>query len=386
MGEDDYDVIEETVVEGEGGTGLDPDATDVYEENEGAGEEGGDEGTAEEERRPRKARRTPAAPAKTATPVWVWALAGGGALVAIAAILAFLHAREANGQVMTRRPAMSSAQASPVAQGETEPVSPVTYGTAGTAPASPAGTPFPSSAQSVPGVAMGAPPPVVPAGAPLAGTGGGGMPSSGSGNGVPSAAAAETAPVASGTAFPGPGILVPSRGGGSPMNASAAVGTAPGVAGNGATALAATLRANLTAQQKTLKSILTQLEALRSSLRHPVTRPAAPAGLVLRLREQRDTAWRQVRALSEDRDTLRLEVARLKERLRLVGTGRRIFQGWRLIGVSDSAAILRNGQGSLRVVTPGHAFGGVRILAIDAANLSVRTSAGRIPLPAIRLP
>ena len=386
MGEDDYDVIEETVVEGEGGTDLDPDAADGYEENEGAGEEERGEGTVEEERRPRKARRTPVAPAKTATPVWVWALAGGGALVAIAAILAFLHAREANGQVMTRRPAMSSAQASPVAQGETEPVSPVTYGTAGTAPASPAGTPFPSSAQSVPGVAMGAPPPVVPAGAPLAETGGGGMPSSGSGNGVPSVVAPETAPVASGTAFPGQGILAPSRGDGSPMNASAAAGTAPGVTSSGATALAATLRANLTAQQKTLKSILTQLKALRASLRHPVTRAAAPAGLVLRLREQRDTAWRRIRALSDDRDTLRLEVARLKERLRLVGAGRRIFQGWRLIGVSNSAAILRNGQGALRVVTPGHAFGGVKILAIDAANLSVRTSAGRIPLPAIRLP
>ncbi len=386
MGEDDYDVIEETIVEGEGGTDLDPDAADGYEENEGAGEEERGEGTVEEERRPRKARRTPVAPAKTATPVWVWALAGGGALVAIAAILAFLHAREANGQVMTRRPAMSSAQASPVAQGETEPVSPVTYGTAGTAPASPAGTPFPSSAQSVPGVAMGAPPPVVPAGAPLAETGGGGMPSSGSGNGVPSVVAPETAPVASGTAFPGQGILAPSRGDGSPMNASAAAGTAPGVTSSGVTALAATLRANLTAQQKTLKSILTQLKALRASLRHPVTRAAAPAGLVLRLREQRDTAWRRIRALSDDRDTLRLEVARLKERLRLVGAGRRIFQGWRLIGVSNSAAILRNGQGALRVVTPGHAFGGVKILAIDAANLSVRTSAGRIPLPAIRLP
>ena len=386
MGEDDYDVIEETVVEGEGGTDLDPDAADGYEENEGAGEEERGEGTVEEERRPRKARRTPVAPAKTATPVWVWALAGGGALVAIAAILAFLHAREANGQVMTRRPAMSSAQASPVAQGETEPVSPVTYGTAGTAPASPAGTPFPSSAQSVPGVAMGAPPPVVPAGAPLAETGGGGMPSSGSGNGVPSVVAPETAPVASGTAFPGQGILAPSRGDGSPMNASAAAGTAPGVTSSGVTALAATLRANLTAQQKTLKSILTQLKALRASLRHPVTRAAAPAGLILRLREQRDTAWRRIRALSDDRDTLRLEVARLKERLRLVGAGRRIFQGWRLIGVSNSAAILRNGQGALRVVTPGHAFGGVKILAIDAANLSVRTSAGRIPLPAIRLP
>ncbi len=386
MGEDDYDVIEETIVEGEGGTDLDPDAADGYEENEGAGEEERGEGTVEEERRPRKARRTPVAPAKTATPVWVWALAGGGALVAIAAILAFLHAREANGQVMTRRPAMSSAQASPVAQGETEPVSPVTYGTAGTAPASPAGTPFPSSAQSVPGVAMGAPPPVVPAGAPLAETGGGGMPSSGSGNGVPSVVAPETAPVASGTAFPGQGILAPSRGDGSPMNASAAAGTAPGVTSSGATALAATLRANLTAQQKTLKSILTQLKALRASLRHPVTRAAAPAGLILRLREQRDTAWRRIRALSDDRDTLRLEVARLKERLRLVGAGRRIFQGWRLIGVSNSAAILRNGQGALRVVTPGHAFGGVKILAIDAANLSVRTSAGRIPLPAIRLP
>ena len=384
MGEDDYDVIEETVVEGEGGTDLDPDAADGYEENEGAGEEERGEGTVEEERRPRKARRTPAAPAKTATPVWVWALAGGGALVAIAAILAFLHAREARGPVMANGAPVQSVPAAAVAHRATSgPASPITFETTG-APA--AGAPFSSSSQSVPGVATGAPAPVVPAGAPLAGTGGGGMPSSGSGNGVPSAAAAETAPVASGTAFPGPGILVPSRGGGSPMNASAAVGTAPGVAGNGATALAATLRANLTAQQKTLKSILTQLEALRSSLRHPVTRPAAPAGLVLRLRVQRDTAWRQVRALSEDRDTLRLEVARLKERLRLVGTGRRIFQGWRLIGVSDSAAILRNGQGSLRVVTPGHAFGGVRILAIDAANLSVRTSAGRIPLPAIRLP
>ena len=212
------------------------------------------------------------------------------------------------------------------------------------------------------------------------------MPSSGSGNGVPSVVAPETAPVASGTAFPGQGILAPSRGDGSPMNASAAAGTAPGVTSSGATALAATLRANLTAQQKTLKSILTQLKALRASLRHPVTRAAAPAGLILRLREQRDTAWRRIRALSDDRDTLRLEVARLKERLRLVGAGRRIFQGWRLIGVSNSAAILRNGQGALRVVTPGHAFGGVKILAIDAANLSVRTSAGRIPLPAIRLP
>ena len=384
MGEDDYDVIEETVVEGEGGTDLDPDAADGYEENEGAGEEERGEGTVEEERRPRKARRTPVAPAKTATPVWVWALAGGGALVAIAAILAFLHAREARGPVMANGAPVQSVPAAAVAHRATSgPASPITFETTG-APA--AGAPFSSSSQSVPGVAMGAPPPVVPAGAPLAGTGGGGMPSSGSGNGVPSVVAPETAPVASGTAFPGQGILAPSRGDGSPMNASAAAGTAPGVTSSGATALAATLRANLTAQQKTLKSILTQLKALRASLRHPVTRAAAPAGLILRLREQRDTAWRRIRALSDDRDTLRLEVARLKERLRLVGAGRRIFQGWRLIGVSNSAAILRNGQGALRVVTPGHAFGGVKILAIDAANLSVRTSAGRIPLPAIRLP
>ncbi len=393
---DDYDVIEEAVVEGEGEAGLDPDG-DVYEDEDLGTEEEG-EGAGEEERRPKKPRRVPSAGVKTATPVWVWVLVGGGALVIVAGALAFLHAREASGPVMANSPPAQSAQASTVAQrGTSAPASPITFGTAAAPPASSAGAPFPSASPSAPGIATGAPQPAMPVGAPIAGTGGGGVPSPSGGIGSPPAAVssaggnpAETVSAASGSPFPGQGTLAPSGNGAmaSPVNASAAAGASPaspsGAMDTGAATLEATLRANLTLQQKTLKSILTQLKALRASLHHPATtHGAAPAGLVLRLREQRDTAWRRIRALSGDRDALRLEVARLKERLRLVGAGRRIFQGWRLIGVSNSAAILRNGQGTLQVVTPGHPFEGVKILAIDAVNLSVRTSAGRIPLPPV---
>ena len=402
MGDDDYDVIEETPVEGEDEAGRDPDAADEYEEvYEDAGTEGEGEGSEEEAvRRPQKTRRAPRAPAKAATPVWVWVLAGGGALVAVAAVLAVLHARETGGPVMTPRPPVQSAPAPTPTRaqgGAGEPVSPITFVTAG-APASAEGTPLPASLPSAPGTATAAPAHAAPTGTPIAGTAGGSAQSPSGSLTSPSAAVsgssanpAQTAATANGSSFPGQGAPAPAWGGvqGLPVNVSAGTAPAPPAAatGSGAATLEATLRANLASQRTMLKSILSQLKALRTSLHHHVsTHRAAPAGLVLRLREQRDTAWRQIRALSEDRDALRLQVARLKERLRLASTDRRIFQGWRLIGVSNSAAILRNGRGSLRVLTPGHTFGGVKILAIDAVNLSVRTSAGRIPLPAIALP
>lgn len=324
-----------------------PTSTDVGE-GEGVGEEPGEPDTS-------------AAPAaRRSLPVWVWIAGGMAGLVAVAGVLTVVHpgaAPASPGPAMARpepHPTLPQAQTPPPAASSS---TPFVMGSPSTSPpaasAAPAATPTPASSSSP---LMSAP-----------------------------AAAPQATPAPKGLALAAPTT---------DMTAPPAASVQPVVAHKSAPASAPIGQA--------LAKILAHIQAIQSSLRQfaHTTAPASSA-LVLRLREQRDRAWHEIRALDHSREVMLHEIVRLRKRedhraptssavpppppapapTATPGQSGTPWAGWRLAGLSSQAVILRNAQGGIKIIQPGQSFRGVRILTINAAQRLLMTNEGPIVLP-----
>lgn len=326
---------------------------------EGAGESVSDPGDADEE-----AAASPPSVEKKPKPVWVW-IAGGmvGLVVVAGGLTVFMPHPE--GHAVYRNPEMMRPQEPPQASG----VKP--------APAfvmSPSASPV--SAPPLSGATRQAPNgsqnPVVVTPSTQARIGY-----------APQSHALATAP-----SGPVNARLAPESSGSAPLSGDYGAAPSP-----------------TSSVDQTLIQILARVRSIQKSL-HAFSRPtpSAPASsLVLRLREQRDHAWSEIRKLERSREAMLHEIMDLRKQeahrpsavvtvpithttQAPITTSPAIAEGtpwagWRLAGLSSQAVILRNVRGGIKIIQPGQAFRGLRVLTINAAQRLLMTNEGPIVLP-----
>lgn len=144
-----------------------------------------------------------------------------------------------------------------------------------------------------------------------------------------------------------------------------------------------------------LRKLIAQIGALQKRLAAPQSSSARPTkALILRLRTQRDAAWRKLRVLERSREQLIMQIVRLRRKTSPPVTRAATanpttetltpWQGWSLAGLSARAVILRNTTGDVKILQPGQTFRGIQILSIQAHDRTLLTSEGPIVLPSRR--
>lgn len=105
----------------------------------------------------------------------------------------------------------------------------------------------------------------------------------------------------------------------------------------------------------------------------------------VRLRQELYDAYRRLRAMQATNLRLLHEIMTLRAAAPAAPAAAPapspLWRGWRLVGVSDNALVLRDQAGTVRILRPGQSLRGVRIDAIEAGRRQVITGLGAFALP-----
>lgn len=107
----------------------------------------------------------------------------------------------------------------------------------------------------------------------------------------------------------------------------------------------------------------------------------------VRLRQELYDAYRRLRAMQATNLRLLHEIMTLRAAAPAAPAAApapspsALWRGWRLVGVSDNALVLRDRAGTVRILRPGQSLRGVRIDAIEAGRRQVITGLGAFALP-----